>query len=196
MKALPHTEASKALASTSTDKQPVTASTVFAGIGDVLIAFPAGPTRSDDDMDRLVEIYAEIVSEFDLAVVAHTLKQLLRHNPRNPFRPSPQDVYEACNATISGWRKATREKYLEGRDRPTKVPSHLERAYLRQLLESALYDISRERDPRHYLATMRDDQFARIPTEAFPEGGYEVVLAARKKFDEECASRRAELASE
>jgi hypothetical protein len=73
------------------------------GIFDVLTAF-AGPQQEDADKKRLVRIYCEAVREFPPAVSEYALRWLKLHNPRNPFRPTPQDVYEACKTAMGRWQ--------------------------------------------------------------------------------------------
>jgi hypothetical protein len=175
---------------------------VVSGIADLMIAYSAGPAQPDEDRIRLVEIYAETVAEFDALVAEHSLKRLLRWNPRNPFRPTPHDAYAACKSTNDMWISDTAVKFHLGSefDLPraecaapdgATLPMHLERAYLRLLLKIALGEIHRGSGSRHTLVIMREDQFAMIPAEAFPEGGYAMAQAARQKFDEERARRRA-----
>jgi hypothetical protein len=59
-----------------------------------LIAAPAGSAQSNED--RMYELmnYREACTGKPLCLVVYTLNQLRRFNPRNPFKPSPQDVFE------------------------------------------------------------------------------------------------------
>lgn len=89
------------LAKTSTAHLPAPISN---GIFDLLTAFAAGPQQEDADKKRLVRIYSESVAVFPPAVSEYALRWLKLHNPRNPFRPTPQDVYEACEGAQRYWR--------------------------------------------------------------------------------------------
>ena len=77
--------------------------TISNGIVDLLTAFAAAQ-QEEADRKRLLRIYGEAVAGFDPAVAEYALRWLKLHNPRNPFRPTPQDVYEACEAALKNWR--------------------------------------------------------------------------------------------
>jgi hypothetical protein len=64
------------------------------GIRNLLIAFPAGKPADPSDMVPMISIYAAMVDSFPLAAVERALVELLSNNPRNPFPPTAQDVYE------------------------------------------------------------------------------------------------------
>lgn len=88
------------------------------GIGDLLIAFPAGsPAVQSEDRLRLLQIYAEACREFDEGVAEEALKHLKFHNPRNPFAPTPQDVREACQKVV---KAAMEVEYYAMVERETK----------------------------------------------------------------------------
>ena len=75
------------------------------GIFDVLTAFAAGPQQDGRGQEAAVRIYGEAVAGFDPAVAEHAIGWLKLHNPRNPFRPTPQDVYETCEKLTQEWRE-------------------------------------------------------------------------------------------
>lgn len=72
---------------------------VQSGIKSLLVAFAVGPVQHEDDRIHLIRADAGAVDGFEIGVVQHVLGYLLYHNPRNPFRPSPQDVFELCEET-------------------------------------------------------------------------------------------------
>lgn len=90
-----------ALAKISAANLPVP---IANGIFDLLTAFAAGPQQEDADKKRLVRIYGEAVAGLEVAVATHAIGWLKLNNPRNPFRPTPQDVYETCQKIIEEWR--------------------------------------------------------------------------------------------
>lgn len=89
---------------------------VKSGISDLLIAFPAGMAQVAEDRVRFLKIYAEAVEGFEFAIVAYALKRLRFHNPRNPFPPTPQDVFELCKNTRANWRCLVDRYYFKGKD--------------------------------------------------------------------------------
>ena len=68
-----------------------------------MVAFPAGVARSDDDRVRAMQLFGEAVGGFDVAVAAHALKRIRLRNPRNPFLPTAQDLYELYTAVHAEW---------------------------------------------------------------------------------------------
>src|SRR5215472_1962763 len=77
---------------------------VSEGILDVMSAF-AAKDEADSDKMRLMRVYVEAVEGFDESVVTAALRYLKFHNPRNPWRPTPQDVYERCKSTVATWKR-------------------------------------------------------------------------------------------
>ena len=77
---------------------------ISEGILDLMTAF-AAKDEADTDKMRLMRVYVEAAEGFDESVVAATLRHLKFHNPRNPWRPTPQDVYERCNRTVAAWER-------------------------------------------------------------------------------------------
>lgn len=63
------------------------------------IAFPAGRSGDQDERDMRAAIVVEAIAETDPAIALYVLKTLRLHNSRNPFPPTPQDVFEHCRTT-------------------------------------------------------------------------------------------------
>jgi hypothetical protein len=162
------------------------------GIFDVLTAFAAGPQQEDADKKRLVRIYAEAVESFEAAVAEHAIGWLKLHNPRNPFRPTPQDVYETCEKLVKEWRSRIIGNFLgDGRwgnassfdliksfewgspplEKGCPIPEALVKQFLRDHLDSG-----RNLVPK--LAALGRERLAKIPTECFNAGQREAALAA------------------
>src|SRR4029077_6460740 len=76
--------------------------TIKAGLKDLMVAF-SGPTPEGDDRLTLVRIYADAASRFCPAIAEVAIERLRFHNPRNPFRPTPQDLFEHCEKTQKAW---------------------------------------------------------------------------------------------
>lgn len=89
---------------------------VQSGITDLLIGFTAGAAQAPQDRVRALQIYAEAVEGFEIAVVDYALKRLRFHNPRNPFPPTPQDVFELCKNTRATWQRFLHRYYFQGDD--------------------------------------------------------------------------------
>src|SRR5262249_20261307 len=85
--------------------------TISEGILDVMTAF-AAKDEADTDKMRLMRVYVEAAEGFDESVVAATLRHLKFHNPRNPWRPTPQDVYERCKKTVGAWEHKVTEHFF------------------------------------------------------------------------------------
>lgn len=76
---------------------------VRSGLADLMTAFATASQR-DLDKPRLLRLYAEATRDFQADVVAAALQWLKLHNPRNPFHPTPQDLFEACENFRETWR--------------------------------------------------------------------------------------------
>ncbi len=86
---------------------------VKEGLKDLLVCFASQP-QGDDDKVRLARNYGEAVSGFDPVVAAEAIGRLKLHNPRNPFRPSPQDVYECCCLIMKTWQDSVVSHFIRG----------------------------------------------------------------------------------
>lgn len=77
---------------------------IKAGIMDLLTAF-GGVTHEDADKVRLMRLYGEAIGGMNGAAANYAICWLKFHNPRNPFRPTPQDVYETVERVERTWRE-------------------------------------------------------------------------------------------
>lgn len=101
---------------------------IAANVVALEIAFPAGRSRDQDERDMISAIYMEAVAPFEPPIVLHVLKALRLHNHRNPFPPTPQDVFEKCQLTTSVLENAVVRFATEGGawkidPYPCKLPS-------------------------------------------------------------------------
>jgi hypothetical protein len=183
---------------------------IASGIFDVLTAFPAGPKLEDADKKRLVRIYCEAVTEFPPAVSECALRWLKLHNPRNPFRPTPQDVYEACKTAMGRWQDRVVAYFASAKPEHSHwpwqdyshyvkgcgaewgpppftpgclIPNALVKEFLRQHLGRGL-------DQTEELAALGRKRLAKIPTDCFMDG----QLAAALTIIEREERRQAEMA--
>jgi hypothetical protein len=169
---------------TPVEKREVVA--VRSAINDITIAFSAGGQRSEHEMRRSLELYEKAVIGFDRRLVAEVLNWLLLHNPRNPFAPTPQDLFEACNRLDDKWRMKTLGKFgLGGRSSSegSTVPPDIEIKFLRHAIEASL------KWPQHSstferLIKMEEAVFIQLPVDAFPDGRRDEIVALRKEQHE------------
>ena len=180
-------------------------SPVERGIVDLLIAFHAGAQRSDDDRVRGLQLYAEACADVPASVASFALRRLRFKNPRNPFPPTPQDVFEACDTVFSRWRERVVQHYVEG-----------ERWEAASMMEMLHHDIMPAGAPpkepgcfvewnliismlRNYLSTeggqkratkMPLARFEALPLEAFDDGARDAIIELRREEAE--ADARAE----
>jgi hypothetical protein len=163
---------------------PALPPSVAGGIEDLMVAF-AAPTRDDEDTRRLLRIYVEAVSQFDVAIAESALRDLKFHNPRNPFRPTPQDVFEACEATAKKWSFAVEFYFLGDDDWRSDllgsapltagcvIPDRIVKATLKAALHAMNASVYRRDD---YMCNMRLDRITKIPEEVFAEGQREEMM--------------------
>jgi len=89
------------------------ASSVREGIMDLLAAFPIAGARADDERVRSMRLFGKAMDGFDGETQLRALQRLVLHNPRNPFPPTPQDVYEqCCKLRVAWWRDPERVALL------------------------------------------------------------------------------------
>lgn len=79
---------------------------------DLLTAFSAG-NQDDRDKQRTVRVYFQSLSEFHPAIAAAGVAWIMRNNPRNPFRPTAQDVSEACDRVAAFWKQRVIQFFFE-----------------------------------------------------------------------------------
>ena len=90
-----------------TSDKPVAATDTLTqiaqGIRALMVAFTTGREMDPEDRKLLVQMYHEEVTSFEPAVGLAALRHLRRHNPRIPFLPTPQDVFEAAGRIRDAW---------------------------------------------------------------------------------------------
>jgi hypothetical protein len=59
-----------------------------------------------------VRIWARETEEFGPEIVGDALRKLMRNNPRNPFRPSVQDIIAAAQSVLAQWSEHIERSYL------------------------------------------------------------------------------------
>src|SRR5690349_20018765 len=106
--AVPATRTGTAIAAIGPSSVPVQ---VTNAIRDLMVSF-ASQVQDTADSRRLFEIFVEATKHVHRAVAEEAVKSLLFDNPRNPYRPSPQDVYERCNKINSRWAGTVRNYYF------------------------------------------------------------------------------------
>lgn len=182
---------------------------IASGILDLVAAFPAGAVPAADEKARLMRVYAKATDEYPEAVAVFALEWLQFHNPRNPFPPTPQDVYEMCAEVSRTWRHRvikqffgpdTYEKFEWGENgyqlaRKSALkwgPPPLSPGCL--IPDQLVFEILREQTANKYqqdkLAEMDADRFARFPVEAFAVGVRDKILAMRRKKAAELEEQR------
>jgi hypothetical protein len=169
---------------------------VRSAINDITIAFSAGGQRSEHEMRRSLELYEKAVIGFDRRLVAEVLNWLLLHNPRNPFAPTPQDLFEACKNRVTRWELATIEKYRLVADYefaikkikpcPCAVPPDAEIEIIRSWLSGRMDTIrltaaGKSNWDTNRILSMSDAEFARIPSDAFPPSTRDEIIVLRKE---------------
>ena len=191
--ATPATRASTAIASIGGPSVPVQ---LTNGIRDLMISF-ANQSQGDADARRLLEIYVKATTHVHEAVAIEAVKTLLFDNPRNPYRPSPQDVYERSSKTDRKWFNLARDYFLAGLKAEVlakwgsapltdgcRVPDDLVKKYLAQYLE-------RERHIDEELGRLSRDWLAKIPDECFADGQKARALAEVDRRERMQAEREA-----
>ena len=190
------------------DNLPALPARVKNGIRDLLIAFPAGSPQHSEDRTRSLQMYAEAIDGFEACVARYAITRLRLHNPRNPFPPTAQDLYELCQKTRGTWQYYLVEYFIRGRDwgyerstldpnawlrrdpgrKPFQegcyIPSDVVMAWLRERL--ALEYIEEE------LVTIPRKWFDAIPGEAFNPGQRLAVELKRAKGVDSESRRRDE----
>lgn len=170
---------------------------ILGGIADLFITFDAGKKISDDDVMRKIEICAEALLGLEIPVVEHVLRRMRRFNPRNPFPPTAQDLYEECGRVRGIWRRRIIDTMIGGNEwgppsgsysvgasssDPWGPPPFTTGCYVpkRMIIETLTeYIDSNASDPDSKLARLDPDAFARLPDCVFGPGRREAALAAR-----------------
>ena len=79
---------------------------VVGAVRQLLLCYQTGGAANERDYDVVVSVYMEIVARFPPLVAEMAVKRLLVKNPRNPFRPSPQDVHDAMAKMMKSWEES------------------------------------------------------------------------------------------
>jgi hypothetical protein len=172
---------------------------LVSGIRDLLISF-ASQAQGDTDARRLLEIYVEATKHVHRVVAEEAVQSLRFDNPRNPYRPSPQDVYERCKKIDRDWCEQTWRYFLKGHPWPSdwrappltqgcRLPDVLVKRYLARRLELLNWEVAHTGCPDQ-LAQLSANQLAKIPEDCFAEG--QKARATAAIGEREMAFRRAE----
>jgi hypothetical protein len=171
----------------------------------LLVAFPAGNQATSAEEGALrMEVYAEAIDGFPPVVVMRVLRHLLLHNPRSPFAPVPQDVYEECNRGYGAWRAAVVHYAGDGGWRTPSVYNS-KHSYLfdpcpppwaeghplaPKVIKAILLSNNRWQENLTCEWSLPPDEvFNRIPHDCFKPGERERVLENRKGSKERAARR-------
>lgn len=171
---------------------------------DLLAAYTAGPQQPSNDKKRLVQVYSRSMSEQPQIVVLQALRHLLFHNPRNPFPPSPQDVFEICKKFGNACRAGIIQYYFSGEKwglhsfdyslgfragaEPEQADCILTPDLVCTVLKSAL-----DGSDYHYddLARLPQDLFNRIPSAVFTDDTLRLALSYRQQYHLKVQSQEA-----
>lgn len=161
---------------------------VATGLTDLTIAFRPGRQQSDEDRARWLQICAKVLARFHPQLIADACEWLLTNNDANPFIPTPQEIHAVCRKREADWRKAVLEKYGLERwiyhKRECTVPTDVEVEFIRDHIEAS--EVRSVRDVADYrdvpIIAMPAEQFDAIPTEAFPPGVRDTIIAKRAEY--------------
>lgn len=179
---------------------------IQSGIKKLLVAFPAGSPQQLEDRTLSARVYAEACEGFEECVVAYVLRRLPFHNPRNPFPPTAQDVYERCknvsaewkhragryrweqickgdglawqSEAVWGWRNSYRSKDDGWNSDWGPSPDEPGCYVPVEMIVAGMRLSFSSYDDR--VMDLPDKKFDSIPKEAFPDGSYEKATARRK----------------
>ena len=88
-------------------------------VDQLLVSFASPAQETHEERVLLVRTWAEKTAEFETEVVSQALDSLLSDNPRNPWRPTPQDIVERCRKVRRTWLDRAADWYCgEGQDPP------------------------------------------------------------------------------
>jgi hypothetical protein len=179
---------------------------VMRGIVDLLLSFPAGRPLSTDEHARVLQLYGEALFDTETVIAEYALQRLRRFNPRNPFPPTPQDLFQECNRIRRLWRSRVIDHLIMGQqwdDEPLNagkrdpwgpppltegcwVPHDSVLSALRAGIQSGRYET--------YLLIMTDADFERLPDEAFDPGKRDEFVERRRERAEREKHERAQAA--
>lgn len=182
---------------------------IMGGIADLFIAFDAGRKVADADGIRKLQICAEALAGFEISVAEYVLKRMRTFNPRNPFPPTAQDLYEECVRirklwcdriidTMIGGNKWGASSWIDSVGRasssdPWGPPPFTTGCYAPEhmIIETLTDYINlNASDPDAELARLDRDAFERLPNYVFGPGRREAALAARALHAQRLESQR------
>jgi hypothetical protein len=173
---------------------------IMGGIVDLVIAFSAGPATADADRTRKLQLYGEVVAGVEVSVAEYALKRLRVHNKRNPFPPTPQDLFEECKRVRHLWHDRVIDVLISGEEwgsassieasfrirlnpsDPWGPPPFTAGCFMpdRLILEALRDYIDRNADDSDSdLARMDADAFESLPEQVFGPGMRDAAITAR-----------------
>ena len=122
---------------------------------------------------------------FEPCIASYVLKTLRFHNPRNPFPPTVQDVYELCVKTRKGWGTSIETFYLSGSQWRWPGPEPDQPGCF--IPWPVVFGMLQERVAEEGLHSRRwtnlsEERFERIPVEAFAAGQRDGVIELRERY--------------
>lgn len=91
---------------------------IVANLTALEIAFADGRKLDQSQGDMRVALWLEALENIPPAIAIFATRRMRLFNPRNPFAPTPQDLFEAATATMRDLRDAVRAWATEGRWSP------------------------------------------------------------------------------
>ena len=175
---------------------------IKTGLQDLMVAFPAGAQQGVADKRRLAQIYCEACGGHSRFIVEQSLKHLRFHNPRNPFAPTPQDVFELCNTMQKEWEATIGRYYFRGNIWAPRASYdsnyNLKKSFSTDYGEEPgapgciipddviieflhTYLLKYEQMTLNHITSLSDEHFARLPKEIFTAEGYEWLAKEQAK---------------
>lgn len=91
---------------------------LIANLTALELAFADGRKLDQAQSDMRVALWQEALDGIEPAIAIFVTRRMRLFNPRNPFAPTPQDLFEAAQATVRELRDAVRVWVAEGRWSP------------------------------------------------------------------------------
>jgi hypothetical protein len=169
---------------------------VVDGIQRFLQGFETGKTPDSADFRYMVAAYVEVAKAHEPELVLAMARSMLFDNPRNPFRPTPQDVHERCLRIKKGWRQDI-ERWLTGGQGSSPFEPGYDCSV--EMVENIVVNLIKLRMLKWQDSSwsvdwtlMREETFARWPVELMRKhSDYEKILRVRKAEMEADARRKA-----
>lgn len=163
------------------------------GLQELYAAFADAGRKEDIDKAFTMKGYLRAIVGEDSRIVLWCLEHLILHNPRNPFRPTAQDLHELIkkqNTRVAddvlrrylgysgGWYRGPGKSRDVDPDLPFEVTASMEQEILRARLPFASFD-----------SGFTKEDIDRIPRAAWLTGGYEKACE-QVHWADECRRRR------